>query len=162
PRIHRRPRAVASRVGRGPLGFAHRRGKPPGHVSPAFHRAGPGGWVVLACTARAARVAGAAFGARGDRGAGRGRMDRRARYVVQLSPASPAGRGGGAGCGDEAGAPRRRVKGAGTGEGLLAKDVKNLGKKNDVIDEAEGYARNYLIPRGLAAEASAGMLRQRE
>jgi len=41
---------------------------------------------------------------------------------------------------------------------ILKQDVKNLGKKDSVIDVNDGYARNYLIPRGLAAEATAAAL----
>ncbi|ACV65014.1 ribosomal protein L9 [Desulfofarcimen acetoxidans DSM 771] len=37
---------------------------------------------------------------------------------------------------------------------ILNQDVAKLGRKGDVLDVAEGYARNYLLPRGLAAEAS--------
>ena len=43
---------------------------------------------------------------------------------------------------------------------ILKQDVKNIGKKGDVVNVAEGYGRNFLIPRGLAVEASAGNLRQ--
>ena len=42
---------------------------------------------------------------------------------------------------------------------ILQADVKNLGRKGDVVEVAEGYGRNYLLPRGLAVEASAGNLR---
>lgn len=45
---------------------------------------------------------------------------------------------------------------------ILLADVKNIGRKNDVVEVAEGYARNYLIPRGLAQEATAGNLRRRQ
>lgn len=38
---------------------------------------------------------------------------------------------------------------------ILLKDVKNLGNKGDVVEASDGYARNYLIPRGLAEEATA-------
>ncbi len=41
---------------------------------------------------------------------------------------------------------------------ILLGDVKSLGKKGDVVDVAEGYARNYLLPRNLASEASKGAL----
>lgn len=41
---------------------------------------------------------------------------------------------------------------------ILFDDVKSLGHKGDVVDVAEGYARNFLVPRGLAAEASKGAL----
>ena len=36
---------------------------------------------------------------------------------------------------------------------VLLTDVKSQGKKNDVIEVSDGYARNYLIPRKLAVEA---------
>ncbi len=43
---------------------------------------------------------------------------------------------------------------------ILQQDVKKIGKKGEVVDVAEGYGRNYLLPRGLAIEANAGNLRQ--
>ncbi len=45
---------------------------------------------------------------------------------------------------------------------ILKKQVPNLGKYGDTVKVAEGYARNYLIPRGLAAEATPGNIRQFE
>jgi large subunit ribosomal protein L9 len=41
---------------------------------------------------------------------------------------------------------------------ILMSDVKSLGSTGTVIEVADGYARNYLLPRGLAAEASKGSL----
>ncbi|SKA90771.1 LSU ribosomal protein L9P [Clostridium sp. USBA 49] len=38
---------------------------------------------------------------------------------------------------------------------ILLSDVKGVGKKGDVINAADGYARNYLFPRKLAQEATA-------
>ena len=43
---------------------------------------------------------------------------------------------------------------------ILLTDVKALGKKGDVVDVAEGYARNFLVPRKLATEADRGALAQ--
>jgi len=40
-------------------------------------------------------------------------------------------------------------------EVVLLKEVKRLGKRGDVKRVADGYARNYLIPRGLAIPATA-------
>lgn len=37
---------------------------------------------------------------------------------------------------------------------ILLQDVKNIGKKGDVINTSDGYARNYLFPRKLAEEAT--------
>jgi large subunit ribosomal protein L9 len=38
---------------------------------------------------------------------------------------------------------------------LLTSDVKKLGYLGDVVEVADGYARNYLLPQGLAKEATA-------
>lgn len=37
---------------------------------------------------------------------------------------------------------------------ILLQDVKKIGKKGEVIDASDGYARNFLIPRKLAEEAT--------
>ncbi|SKC88326.1 50S ribosomal protein L9 [Maledivibacter halophilus] len=39
---------------------------------------------------------------------------------------------------------------------ILLKDIKGTGKKGDVINVSDGHARNYLVPRGLAKEATKG------
>jgi large subunit ribosomal protein L9 len=41
---------------------------------------------------------------------------------------------------------------------ILMSDVKPLGTTGTVVEVADGYARNFLLPRGLAAEASKGSL----
>ena len=38
---------------------------------------------------------------------------------------------------------------------ILQQDVKGMGKKGDLIEAKDGYARNYLLPRKLAVEATA-------
>ena len=43
---------------------------------------------------------------------------------------------------------------------ILTKDVAELGKKGDVVEVAEGYARNYLVPRSLGVKASPGAIKQ--
>ncbi len=45
---------------------------------------------------------------------------------------------------------------------ILTADVPNLGVAGDVVDVADGYARNYLIPRAKAANVTAGAIRQAE
>ncbi len=47
-------------------------------------------------------------------------------------------------------------------EVLLTKDVENVGNAGEIKSVANGYARNYLIPRGLAVVATAGARRQAE
>jgi large subunit ribosomal protein L9 len=42
---------------------------------------------------------------------------------------------------------------------ILQRTVERLGDPGDVADVADGYARNYLIPRGLAIRAEKGTLR---
>jgi large subunit ribosomal protein L9 len=41
---------------------------------------------------------------------------------------------------------------------VLFTDVQALGKRGDVVDVADGYARNFLLPRKLAGEADKGAL----
>jgi large subunit ribosomal protein L9 len=43
---------------------------------------------------------------------------------------------------------------------VLREDVEELGKKGDLLDVAPGYARNFLVPRGLAIVASKGTEKQ--
>jgi large subunit ribosomal protein L9 len=45
---------------------------------------------------------------------------------------------------------------------LLTQTVKNVGKPGDIKEVADGYARNYLIPRGFAAVATAAAVKQAE
>ena len=42
---------------------------------------------------------------------------------------------------------------------VLRDDVENLGRKGDLVDVADGYARNFLVPRGLAMKATRGVVR---
>lgn len=45
---------------------------------------------------------------------------------------------------------------------ILTADVKDLGKRGDVVDVADGYARNFLLPRSKAMIANDGALAQAE
>lgn len=45
---------------------------------------------------------------------------------------------------------------------ILTSDVDELGHKGDVVDVADGYARNYLVPRNIAVKATPGAIRQAE
>lgn len=38
---------------------------------------------------------------------------------------------------------------------ILLEDVKSLGKRGELVEASDGYARNYLLPRKLAKEANA-------
>ena len=44
-------------------------------------------------------------------------------------------------------------------EVLLRRDVENLGQMGSVVEVADGYARNYLLPKKLAVEVTAGNLK---
>lgn len=41
---------------------------------------------------------------------------------------------------------------------ILLQDIKGTGKKDQILDISDGYARNYLLPRKLAREATAEAL----
>jgi large subunit ribosomal protein L9 len=45
---------------------------------------------------------------------------------------------------------------------ILTSDVEPLGKRGDVVDVTEGYARNFLLPRKKAVKANEGALAQAE
>jgi len=45
---------------------------------------------------------------------------------------------------------------------ILLADIERLGHEGDVVEVRDGYARNYLIPRGLATKATPGALRDLE
>lgn len=45
---------------------------------------------------------------------------------------------------------------------ILLQDVKSIGKKGDLINASEGYAKNFLLPRKLAVEATKSNLNDYE
>ncbi|MDO5435241.1 MAG: 50S ribosomal protein L9 [Clostridia bacterium] len=45
---------------------------------------------------------------------------------------------------------------------VLLQDVKNIGKRDDILNVSDGYARNFLFPQKLAAEATPGTLKEIE
>ncbi|NES20148.1 MAG: 50S ribosomal protein L9 [Symploca sp. SIO3E6] len=45
---------------------------------------------------------------------------------------------------------------------VLNQDIRKLGKNGDLVEVAPGYARNYLIPRGIGALATTGIIKQVE
>jgi large subunit ribosomal protein L9 len=45
---------------------------------------------------------------------------------------------------------------------ILTEEIRGLGTRGDVVTVKDGYARNYLLPKNLAREASAGNLKQIE
>ena len=46
--------------------------------------------------------------------------------------------------------------------GALLKDIKNVGKRDDILNVSDGYARNFLFPQKLAVEAKPGTLKEIE
>ncbi len=45
---------------------------------------------------------------------------------------------------------------------ILLKDIKNLGKKNDIKDVREGYARNFLLSKDMALQTTPANLAKRQ
>ena len=43
---------------------------------------------------------------------------------------------------------------------ILRSDLDGLGKRGDIVDVADGHARNYLLPKGLALKATPGAVDQ--
>jgi len=43
---------------------------------------------------------------------------------------------------------------------VLRADVEHVGHKGDIVEVADGYARNFLVPRGLALRATSGIQKQ--
>lgn len=42
---------------------------------------------------------------------------------------------------------------------ILLEDVKGVGKKDQIVNAADGYARNFLFPKKLAVEATPGAMK---
>jgi large subunit ribosomal protein L9 len=45
---------------------------------------------------------------------------------------------------------------------VLTEDIRKLGQNGDLVEVAPGYARNYLIPQGMAVRTTPGVLKQVE
>jgi large subunit ribosomal protein L9 len=45
---------------------------------------------------------------------------------------------------------------------ILKEDIKKIGKMGQIVDVADGFARNYLVPKGLAIEANTKNIRSIE
>ncbi|HRD20465.1 MAG TPA: 50S ribosomal protein L9, partial [Fervidobacterium sp.] len=45
---------------------------------------------------------------------------------------------------------------------VLLQDVPKLGRKGQIVTVSDGYARNFLIPKGLVKEATEGVLKELE
>lgn len=45
---------------------------------------------------------------------------------------------------------------------VLLQDVKNVGKKGELVDVSDGYARNFLLPKKLAITATDGVMKKRD
>ena len=45
---------------------------------------------------------------------------------------------------------------------ILLSDVRGSGKKGDIVNVSDGYARNFLLPQNLATKATAGAIANRE
>ncbi|MBQ9307788.1 MAG: 50S ribosomal protein L9 [Clostridia bacterium] len=45
---------------------------------------------------------------------------------------------------------------------ILLQDVKNIGKRDDIVNISDGYARNFLFPKKLAMEAKPGAMKEVE
>lgn len=45
---------------------------------------------------------------------------------------------------------------------VLREDIRKLGQSGDLVEVAPGYARNYLLPRGIAVRTTPGVLKQVE
>jgi large subunit ribosomal protein L9 len=43
---------------------------------------------------------------------------------------------------------------------ILRSDVTDVGKKGDIVEVADGFARNYLVPKGFALKATNGNIEQ--
>ena len=43
---------------------------------------------------------------------------------------------------------------------VLLKDVKNMGKRDEIVNVSDGYARNFLFPQKLAVEATPGAMKE--